>query len=75
MTPDAPELLLNGRERTFMVWWFDRLAGCPGAFPLGEWRSTPMPIRAATASVPGSRNIAPMRRTFATIAGWRNARC
>lgn len=31
MTPEVPELLLSGREEEFFTWWFDHLAGTPGA--------------------------------------------
>jgi pimeloyl-ACP methyl ester carboxylesterase len=33
MTPELPELLIDGHERTFFDWWFARMAADAAAFP------------------------------------------
>ncbi|NBE93253.1 alpha/beta hydrolase [Nonomuraea sp. KC401] len=46
MTPDVPEVILEGAEHAFLTWWFNRLAHVTGAFP-------PEEITAITASYTG----------------------
>jgi hypothetical protein len=33
MTPEAPELLFEGKELAFMTWWFHRMTRVEGAIP------------------------------------------
>lgn len=36
MTPEVPEMLLDGKEDDFFTWWFARLSAVPEAFPPEE---------------------------------------
>lgn len=50
MTPEVPELLLDGTEHAFLTWWFNRLAHVTAAFP-------PEEITAITASYTGRQAL------------------
>ncbi|MFE6331980.1 alpha/beta fold hydrolase [Streptomyces sp. NPDC057798] len=50
MTPEVPELLLEGSERAFFQWWFPRLSATPGVF-------TPEEIDAVTATYRGRQAL------------------
>lgn len=54
MTPDVPEMLIDGTEDEFFAWWFSRLAAHQAAFPPAE-------VAAVTATYRGREAL---RRSF-----------